>query len=377
MTKAVFEPITLRNLTVRNRLWAPPMCQYSAVDADGMVQPWHVEHYGSLARGGFGAVIVEATGVVPEGRITPHCLGLWDDDQIEGMTRITERIHAHGAAAGIQLAHAGRKASVVPEWGHPGTPGTTIPVSEGGWVTKAPSAVAMPGLATPEALDEEGIDAVVEAFATAATRAVEAGFDLIQIHSAHGYLLHEFLSPLSNQRTDSYGGSLENRARLLLRVVDAIRAVVDDTFPVMVRISGTEWLPGGFDVDETAQVIAWCAEHGVDMADISSAGNHPAEIPVGPAGPGCEAEGVHPGERRRHDRRSVPGRAGGRHRAGRRGDDRARGPAQPGLRPAGGGRPACRDRLHPGSLSARLPSGDLGAPGTGPPTRQPPRRGTY
>lgn len=282
MTKAVFEPITLRNLTVRNRLWAPPMCQYSAVDADGMVQPWHVEHYGSLARGGFGAVIVEATGVVPEGRITPHCLGLWDDDQIEGMTRITERIHAHGAAAGIQLAHAGRKASVVPEWGHPGTPGTTIPVSEGGWVTKAPSAVAMPGLATPEALDEEGIDAVVEAFATAATRAVEAGFDLIQIHSAHGYLLHEFLSPLSNQRTDSYGGSLENRARLLLRVVDAIRAVVDDTFPVMVRISGTEWLPGGFDVDETAQVIAWCAEHGVDMADISSAGNHPAEIPVGP-----------------------------------------------------------------------------------------------
>lgn len=282
MTKAVFEPITLRNLTIRNRIWVPPMCQYSAVNADGRVQPWHVEHYGSLARGGYGAVIVEATGVVPEGRISPHCLGLWDDEQIEGMSAVTARIHAHGAVAGIQLSHAGRKGSIVPEWGFPGIPGTTVPVDQGGWQTVAPSPVEMPGLATPVALNQAGIDAVVEAFATAATRAMEAGFDLIQIHAAHGYLLHEFLSPLSNRRTDSYGGSLENRARLLLRVVDAIRAVVHDAVPVMVRISASEWTPGGFEVEEAAQVVAWCAEHGVDMADISSAGNHPAEIPVGP-----------------------------------------------------------------------------------------------
>ncbi|MGP9724386.1 NADH:flavin oxidoreductase/NADH oxidase [Corynebacterium sp. AOP40-9SA-29] len=281
MSAAVFEPITLRGLTVRNRLWVPPMCQYMAEAQDGVATDWHTVHYGSLARGGAGAIVVEATGVVPEGRISPEDLGLWNDAQRDALSQVATFVHAQGAALGIQLAHAGRKASVEREWGT-ANPGQSLPVDQGGWETAGPSDVAYPGLTAPVAMDEKGIDAVVEAFAEAGRRAVEAGLDFIELHAAHGYLIHEFLSPLSNRRQDAYGGSLENRARFLLRVVDAVRAVVPETMPLVARLSASEWTDGGFDLDETAQVVTWLKERGVDLASISTSGNVPARIPVGP-----------------------------------------------------------------------------------------------
>ncbi|GAA2181419.1 NADH:flavin oxidoreductase/NADH oxidase [Brooklawnia cerclae] len=281
MSHALFEPITLRGLEIRNRLWVPPMCQYVVEARDGVPVPWHLMHYGSLARGGAGAIIVEATGVVPEGRISANDLGLWNDAQRDGFRPVVDLVHGLGAKIGIQLAHAGRKASVYREWGVPRS-GAMSP-EDGAWQTVAPSAVAFPGLAEPVALDEAGIAGVVDAFAAAARRAVDAGFDFLEIHSAHGYLLHEFLSPLSNLRTDEYGGSLENRARLLLRVVDAVRGVIEDSVPLSVRLSATEWVDGGVTVEETSQVVTWLGQHGVDLADISSGGNvAQAPIPVGP-----------------------------------------------------------------------------------------------
>ncbi|MGA4507506.1 NADH:flavin oxidoreductase/NADH oxidase [Propionibacteriaceae bacterium G1746] len=280
MSHTLFAPITLRGLTVRNRLWVPPMCQYSAVGQDGVVTPWHLMHYGSFARGGAGAVVIEATGVTAEGRISPEDLGLWNDSQRDALVPVVNLVHSLGAAIGIQLAHAGRKASTYRPW-HKNK--GTVPVAEGGWPTVAPSAVAFGGYAVPVELDAAGIDAVVEAWAAAARRAVEAGFDLVEIHAAHGYLVHEFLSPLSNQRTDEYGGPLENRARLLLRLVDAVRAVIPDGMPLLVRLSATEWTDGGFDIDEACQVVSWLGERGVDMVDVSSGGNVAgANIPVGP-----------------------------------------------------------------------------------------------
>ncbi|HIY22729.1 MAG TPA: NADH:flavin oxidoreductase/NADH oxidase [Candidatus Brachybacterium merdigallinarum] len=285
MSQHLLAPITLRDLTVRNRIWVPPMCQYSVAAQDGIATDWHLMHYGSLARGGAGAVILEATGVLPEGRIAPQDLGLWNDAQRDALRPITELIHSQGAAAGIQLAHAGRKASTEPEWGTP-HPGASLPAGEGGWTTVGPSVLAHGDLTAPAALDEAGIDGVVEAFAAAAGRAVQAGIDLIEIHSAHGYLLHEFLSPLSNHRTDSYGGELAGRARLLLRIVDAVRARIPQGMPLLVRLSATEWVEGGFDLDEATEVVTWLGEHGVDMVDVSSGGNavlpEGASIPVGP-----------------------------------------------------------------------------------------------
>ena len=282
VSRALFEPIKLRGLEVRNRIWVPPMCQYVVDKQDGVPVAWHLMHYGSLARGGAGGVVVEATGVVPEGRISPQDLGLWNDHQRDAFAPIVELVHAQGAKLGIQLAHAGRKGSVYREWGTE-APGTSVPVSEGGWQTVAPSAVAFPGLAEPAALDQAGIDRVAAAFAAAARRAVDAGFDFVQVHGAHGYLLHEFLSPLSNHRTDSYGGTLENRARLLLQVVDAIRAEVGQAMPIAVRLSATEWVAGGFDIDETVTVVRWLGQHGADFVDISTGGNvKQAPIPVGP-----------------------------------------------------------------------------------------------
>ncbi|WP_114854745.1 NADH:flavin oxidoreductase/NADH oxidase [Brachybacterium sp. YJGR34] len=281
MTHALFDPLTLRDLEVRNRIWVPPMCQYSVHERDGRATDWHLMHYGALARGGAGAVIVEATGVVPEGRIAPQDLGLWNDEQREALTPIVELVHSQGAAIGIQLAHAGRKASTHPEWGTGGE--GSLSAQEGGWETVAPSAIAFPGLETPRALDAQGIEEVVTAFADAAGRAAEAGFDLVEIHAAHGYLLHEFLSPLSNRREDEHGGSLENRSRLLLRVVDAVRARVGEAMPVLVRLSGTDWVEDGLSVEEVGAVGALLKEHGVDLLDISSGGNiTPAPIPVGP-----------------------------------------------------------------------------------------------
>lgn len=285
MTQHLLTPITLRDLTVRNRIWVPPMCQYSVAARDGVATPWHLMHYGSFARGGAGAIIVEATGVLPEGRISPQDLGLWNDAQRDALVPVVELVHSLGAAIGIQLAHAGRKASTQPEWGTP-HPGASLPEADGGWTTVAPSAKAYADLAAPEALDEAGIDHVVRAFADSARRAVDAGFDMIEIHAAHGYLLHEFLSPLSNHRTDSYGGDLAGRARLLLRIVDEVRALIPGGMPLLVRISASEWVEGGFDLGEATQLVTWLTEHGVDMVDVSSGGNTPlpegSRIPVGP-----------------------------------------------------------------------------------------------
>ncbi|MGY5765311.1 NADH:flavin oxidoreductase/NADH oxidase [Brachybacterium sp. DNPG3] len=284
MSKKLFDPLTLRGLTVRNRVWVPPMCQYAVEARDGVATAWHMVHYGGFARGGVGAIIVEATGVSPEGRISDKDLGLWNDEQRDALAPIVDFAHSQGAAIGIQLAHAGRKGSFWPEWGEWGTDRshTSQPIEDGGWETLAPSAIAFEGIAAPRAAELSDIDAVVEAFAASARRAADAGFDLLEIHGAHGYLLHEFLSPLSNRRTDSYGGSLENRARLLLRVVDAIRAEIADDMPLLVRLSATDWLEDGLTLEDTIQVSQWLREHGVDMIDVSTGGNAPADIPVGP-----------------------------------------------------------------------------------------------
>lgn len=281
MTPAVLQPITLRTLEIRNRIWVPPMCQYAVERQDGVPTDWHLMHLGSFARGGAGAIIVEATGVVPEGRISPQDTGLYNDEQQEAFRRITEFVHSLGAAIGIQLAHAGRKASTYRPWGE--TRAGSVPIDEGGWIAVAPTVEAFPGLAEPLALDEAGIRGVVAGFAAAARRAVDAGFDFVEIHAAHGYLVHEFLSPLSNTRTDGFGGSLEHRARILLEIVDAVRAEVGEDVPVLVRVSATDWTDGGLTLDDTTTVVGWLAEHGVDMVDVSSGGNvASATIPVGP-----------------------------------------------------------------------------------------------
>ena len=243
------------------------MCMYSAVD--GVVQEWHHTHLAQFASGGAGLIVAEATAVVPEGRISPRDAGLWNDEQRDAWRPIVEAIHARGAAAGIQLAHAGRKASTWWPWADERG---SVPETEGGWITTAPSAVAFEGFASPVALDAEGIEAVVDGFAAAARRSLDAGFDVLEIHGAHGYLLHQFLSPLSNLREDEYGGSLENRARLLLRVVEAVRAVAGEQAPLFVRISATDHAEGGFTPDEAATVGEWASARGADLIDVSSGG---------------------------------------------------------------------------------------------------------
>ena len=262
----LFTPLTLRDVTVRNRLWVSPMCQYSAVD--GLPQEWHHTHLAQFASGGAGLIVAEATAVVPEGRISPEDTGLWTDAQRDAWAPIVAAIRDRGAVAGVQLAHAGRKASTwSPFSGHRGS----VPADQGGWSTVAPSAIAFEGYAEPVALDPAGIDRVVDAFAAAARRAVEAGFQVLELHAAHGYLLHQFLSPLSNDRDDEYGGSLGNRARLLLRVLDAVVDAAPGV-PVIVRFSATDWAEGGWDADETVVVAQWAAERGADFFDISSGG---------------------------------------------------------------------------------------------------------
>ncbi len=263
----LFSPVSIRSVSFRNRLWVSPMCMYSAVD--GVVQEWHHTHLAQFASGGAGLVVAEATAVVPEGRISPRDVGLWNDEQRDAWVPIVDAIHARGAAAGIQLAHAGRKASTWWPWADERG---SVPPEEGGWTTTAPSAVAFDGFAEPEALDADGIEAVVDGFASAARRALDAGFDVLEIHAAHGYLVHQFLSPLSNLRDDEYGGSLENRARLLLRIVDAVREVAGDGVPLFVRISATDHAEGGFTPDEAAVVGGWASEHSADLIDVSSGG---------------------------------------------------------------------------------------------------------
>ncbi|UJP11418.1 NADH:flavin oxidoreductase/NADH oxidase [Microbacterium sp. KUDC0406] len=263
----LFSPLTLRSVTLRNRLWVSPMCMYSAVE--GMPGDWHHVHLPQFADGGAGLVVAEATAVVPEDRISPHDTGLWNDAQRDAWAPVVRSIRARGAHAGIQLAHAGRKASTWWPWAEQQG---SVPASEGGWPTVAPSAIAFEGFAAPSALDEAGIEAVVTGFADAARRALDAGFEVLEVHGAHGYLLHQFLSPLSNQRTDEYGGSLQNRARLLLRVVQAVRSVAGEGVPLLVRISATDHAEGGFVPEEAAIVGGWAIEYGADLIDVSSGG---------------------------------------------------------------------------------------------------------
>jgi 2,4-dienoyl-CoA reductase-like NADH-dependent reductase (Old Yellow Enzyme family) len=280
VTAAIFEPLTLRGLTVKNRIWLAPMCQYSVEREDGVPTDWHLVHLGARAQGGFGLVIAEATAVTADGRISPQDTGLWNDEQRDAWARVVDFAHSQQAAIGVQLAHAGRKASTYR--GFDGEPTGSVPVEHGGWATRSVTDEAFPGYDAPRALSTDEIGAIVQAFADAARRADEAGFDVVEIHGAHGYLVHQFLSPLSNTRTDGYGGSFEGRTRLLLEIVDAVRAVWPQDKPVLVRLSATDWTEGGWDVEQTARVSAQLREHGVDLVDVSSGGNVLADIPVGP-----------------------------------------------------------------------------------------------
>ena len=275
----LLEPYSLRQLTFLNRIAVSPMCQYSSVD--GLANDWHLVHLGSRAVGGAGLIFTEATAVTADGRITPQDLGLWNDQQIEPLQRITRFIRAQGAVAGIQLAHAGRKASTWRPWlGKQGS----IKVEDGGWVPVGPSPIAFdPRHTVPTQLDERQIQDVIQAFADAAKRALEAGFSVVEVHAAHGYLLHQFLSPLSNQRRDQYGGSFENRIRLVLQVTEAVREVWPQELPLFVRVSATDWVEDGWNPDETVELARRLKTLGVDLIDVSSGGTSAnAEIPVGP-----------------------------------------------------------------------------------------------
>jgi 2,4-dienoyl-CoA reductase-like NADH-dependent reductase (Old Yellow Enzyme family) len=278
MTTSLFTPLMLRSVTLRNRIAVSPMCEYSSVD--GFADDWHLVHLGSRAVGGAGLVFTEAAAVTPEGRITPADLGIWSDEHVAFLARCTAFIRAHGAASGIQLAHAGRKASTTRPW----EGGRQIDPDAGGWTPVAPSPIAFhPGDRTPSALDRAGIAALVDAFAAATRRSVAAGFDVVEIHAAHGYLLHEFLSPLCNQRTDEYGGSFENRIRLLLEVTAAVRAAWPAHLPLVVRISATDWVEGGWDLPQSVELARCLRPLGVDLVDCSSGGTVPGvKIPTGP-----------------------------------------------------------------------------------------------
>jgi 2,4-dienoyl-CoA reductase-like NADH-dependent reductase (Old Yellow Enzyme family) len=276
----LFDPLPIRDVTFANRVFVSPMCEYSSTD--GYATDWHLVHLGSRAVGGAGLVMTEATSVLPEGRISPQDLGIWKDDHLEPLARIVRFIHEQGSVAGMQLAHAGRKASTYRPWEGNGE----IPESAGGWrKVVAPSALRFSdSYPMPQALTTDGIQEVVKAFAAAARRAGEAGFRVIEIHAAHGYLIHEFLSPLSNQRSDVYGGSFENRTRILREVVAAVREQWPELYPLFVRISATDWVEGGWDIQQSVELARDLKKLGVDLIDCSSGGNAAqAKIPVGPS----------------------------------------------------------------------------------------------
>jgi 2,4-dienoyl-CoA reductase-like NADH-dependent reductase (Old Yellow Enzyme family) len=278
MSAPLFSLFKLRFVEFANRIGVSPMCQYSS--EDGFANDWHLVHLGARAQGGPGLVELEAAAVLPEGRISPDDLGIWKDEHIPALARIASFLHGQGVRAGMQLAHAGRKGSTKsPFVGD----GAALP-EDGGWQPVAPSAIAFsPHYPMPAALDQAGIDAVVEGFRKAAVRALDAGFDFVEIHAAHGYLLHEFLSPLSNHRNDGYGGSFANRMRLLIEVVDAIRRVWPDRLPLFARISATDWAEGGWNIEESVQLAGTLREHGVDLVDCSSGGLvADAKVPVAP-----------------------------------------------------------------------------------------------
>ena len=277
----LFTPLTLRGTSFRNRAWAAPMCQYSSID--GFPTDWHLVHLGSLARGGAGLVMTEATAVTPEGRISPADAGIWNDEQAAAYERITDFVRSQGAVPGIQLAHAGRKASTQKPWEGNGY----VESEDGGWQTVAPSPLPFGSWPVPKELSVAEIRGLVAAFAAAAERASSAGFEVVEVHAAHGYLLHEFLSPLSNTRADEYGGDLTGRSRFLFEVVDAVRAAWPDDRPVSVRFSATDWAEGGWTVEETVEVARRLASHGVDVYDVSSGGLTPDQRIV--VGPGYQA----------------------------------------------------------------------------------------
>ncbi|UOQ97791.1 NADH:flavin oxidoreductase/NADH oxidase [Hymenobacter sp. 5317J-9] len=274
----LFEPLALRGVTLKNRIVVSPMCQYSATD--GFANDWHLVHLGSRAVGGASLIIQEATAVSPEGRISPEDLGIWTDEHVPMLRRINDFIVAQGSVPGIQLAHAGRKASTYAPWRGEGA----VPEAEGGWPVVGPGPDAFAdNYPQPHALDAQGIQKVIADFRAAALRCVAAGYQVIELHAAHGYLLHQFLSPLSNRRTDEYGGSFENRIRLLLDVVAATREVWPEELPLIVRISATDWVEGGWNADDAVQLAAVLKTRGVDLIDCSTGGNVPkAPIPVGP-----------------------------------------------------------------------------------------------
>jgi len=275
----LFSPLTVRSVTLRNRIGVSPMCQYSATD--GLANDWHFVHLGSRAVGGAGLVIVEATGVAPEGRITPGCLGLWSDKHIEPLARIAAFIKSHGAVAGIQIAHAGRKASAALPWNG----GAHLSAEQGGWEPIAPSAIPFGGNLTkvPRAMTEADILRVQNDFVATAKRALTAGFEWLELHAAHGYLFNSFLSPLSNHRTDKYGGSFENHTRFLLETTRAVRRVWPDHLPLAVRISAIDWKEGGWDIESSIALAKLLKAEGVDLVDCSSGGVVPdAKITVVP-----------------------------------------------------------------------------------------------
>jgi 2,4-dienoyl-CoA reductase-like NADH-dependent reductase (Old Yellow Enzyme family) len=273
----LFEPFEQRDVTCRNRIVVSPMCQYSS--EDGFANDWHLVHLVSRATGGAGTIVFEASAVVPEGRITPQDLGIWKDAHTEMLAQIVVLLHRNGAMTGIQLAHAGRKASRFTPW----EGGDVVSNLQGGWTTSAPSAMPfIPDAIAPKALSIAGIQSLTTSFVMAAQRALVAGFDIIEIHAAHGYLFHEFMSPLTNQRTDDYGGSFENRIRFLCEVTQAIRKVIPDRMPLWVRISATDWLPNGWDIDQSVALSHKLKSLGVDLIDCSSGGIALGEkIPVG------------------------------------------------------------------------------------------------
>jgi 2,4-dienoyl-CoA reductase-like NADH-dependent reductase (Old Yellow Enzyme family) len=275
----LFDPLSIRGLKLANRITVSPMCQYSSTD--GYANDWHLVHLGSRAVGGAALVFTEASAVVSEGRISPEDLGIWSDGHVEFLSRIVEFLHNHGALSGIQLAHAGRKGSTYRPWA--GREGA-IPLEEGGWEVVAPSPVKFaPNYPQPRALSPGEIQKTVQAFTEAAKRALRAGFRVVEIHAAHGYLIHEFLSPFSNQRKDEYGGPFENRTRLLREIVSALRAVLPESMPLFVRISSTDWKEGGWDIEQSVELARRLKPMGVDLLDCSSGGNVPdAKIPMGP-----------------------------------------------------------------------------------------------
>ena len=275
---ALFSPITLGSVTFANRLWISPMCQYQAVD--GVVGEWHRAHIGALATGGAGAIVMEATGVVPEGRISIACPGLWSKEQADALKPIVAFAHSQGVKMGIQLAHAGRKGSTMQPWADH----KIATKDEGGWEPVSASPLTFHGLSQPRELTFNEIEKLIRAFGEAAARAVSVGFDFVELHAAHGYLMHQFLSPLSNVRTDSYGGDFAGRTRLIREVVGEIRSQLPSGYPMTVRISATDWAENGWDIEQSIALAKELKTLGVNLIDVSSGGTvHDAKIPIGPA----------------------------------------------------------------------------------------------